>query len=1153
MQTISTLKKVFILLFSLNTLFNYSQENIGIPPSPTVASLVTVEKDQVNNSGKIIHNLPLWNMKLGKNNFPITLSYSSSGVKIEEIPPYVGTGWNLSAGGVITRSVIDFPDDLKNDDHGNGILHTNIMKEIGFFQNTINSGGYNESTAKDFFKLKINDSNIETRNDTQPDLFYFSFFGYSGKFVFNKDKEIVSLSNENFIFEYTLDTDDSLKSFTIIDTNGIKYLFSEREFSKTHYNSGSQWEFLSSRAKRQRQLDFYSSWHLKSVTTPGKEELYFEYDDETLTYQIKNSEMAKICIDQQCEDTNISDTATYDVINSTGASTTNFVVNAKKIKKITSTFYNVTFNNTSREDLNGGFKLSQIKISDSNDRPIKAYDFQYSYFLSPNMPSSNNFEYKRLKLNMILENDDLLQEFQYYTNLALPHRQSAEQDFWGYFNDNNSISLVPKVYTTLKGQAPDYHIFSPNDESIVYEYGSVNRNTNPSTVHMGMLKKIIYKTKGYKEFYYEPNDFTLNRYTSSGTSIKGSGVRVDRIGYFDGKDTETLDFDYSSPITGVSSGRVSYLPKFATHIPWNFVYSAATVTNPNFSFSVDFPKLAVWQTDVNGDLYISGNETCVVYGNNISHNYSPTNNPNAYFAMTTRRFSSSQVPLASNISEPLVYEYISIKEGNNGKKLYNFNILGALDSQTPSIYSTDKFNKKPAFKTNYWRTNLDDYLLGPLPQECPNPPLPIGGIMLNEFNRYYQYVNTTGESHPFAPKPNWNRYFGQLKNYTYINEAGYKVFKEIYEYDIKGDISDENTDKKITSLKYRLFNRPIGYGGWNYDSSKGYSPHTGPTAWIWSFYDIYYNIGLVQTSTTITNYYNNETISVTKKTNNTYNYGNLLSSTSYEDSKGDVYKTTFRSPLEFQAQSSSIQHDIYDNWSEVIIPNTYKRMIEKNMINYTIETVEAVNDFVISAQISEYESVGSGISVKRKYKFENQYSSFNYAYARALSSLSGGTLDKSGNMNEKISHDKFDTKGNVLQITKKDNISTTILWGYNESLPIALIKGAKYSDINTWFHSEHGELLYYLNTISNYDTNTSGENNLRIWLNNLRTTVNNNSNGNIQMTSFTYDPLIGVTSITDPRGETIYYDYDNMHRLKSVKDAEGKLLSTNEYHYKSQN
>ena len=52
------------------------------------------------------------------------------------------------------------------------------------------------------------------------------------------------------------------------------------------------------------------------------------------------------------------------------------------------------------------------------------------------------------------------------------------------------------------------------------------------------------------------------------------------------------------------------------------------------------------------------------------------------------------------------------------------------------------------------------------------------------------------------------------------------------------------------------------------------------------------------------------------------------------------------------------------------------------------------------------------------------------------------------------------------------------------------------------------------------------------------------------VTTYTYDPLIGITSATDPRGYTTYYDYDGFGRLNQVKDADGHILSANEYNYK---
>jgi YD repeat-containing protein len=52
-----------------------------------------------------------------------------------------------------------------------------------------------------------------------------------------------------------------------------------------------------------------------------------------------------------------------------------------------------------------------------------------------------------------------------------------------------------------------------------------------------------------------------------------------------------------------------------------------------------------------------------------------------------------------------------------------------------------------------------------------------------------------------------------------------------------------------------------------------------------------------------------------------------------------------------------------------------------------------------------------------------------------------------------------------------------------------------------------------------------------------------------QMTSYTYDPLVGMTSQTDPTGRTTTYEYDALGRLLHVRDEQGRLVKANEYHY----
>ena len=228
-----------------------------IPQSPNTTSMGIFGEVPVSNfTGIPDISIPLYNVDIPSHvEMPLSLTYHALGIRTEEHAPWVGIGWNLNIGGVITRNVKGRPDectyDVSNPISIDNHYQTLYNGKVGFFFNYNllgNTAKSDWSTTFDYPK-KFNSSNYPfDQVDYEPDIFNFNFLGYSGKFFINYhtgkfvvqcDKALrVEFDNNDWVSPFLTRITSSgkltknckyifktFKKFTIIDESGNKYIF----------------------------------------------------------------------------------------------------------------------------------------------------------------------------------------------------------------------------------------------------------------------------------------------------------------------------------------------------------------------------------------------------------------------------------------------------------------------------------------------------------------------------------------------------------------------------------------------------------------------------------------------------------------------------------------------------------------------------------------------------------------------------------------------------------------------------------------------------------------------------------------------------------------------------------------------------------------
>ena len=688
-----------------------------------------------NATGTANVTIPLYTVSVGDISSPVALTYSASGLRVEDYDNTKGMGWRLVAEGKVSREVRGFPDDVSYQGDASystikGWITSGTTASASVQSFTI-ANDLNAATCAD----EVTDYSSLTSNfgdiyDTEPDLFHVSAPGLSCSFVFDgtASHNIKILSYRDYAISYTLSS-GKITSFTITNEMGIKYFF-DRTGSTTHYTDGAvggvdvntsnlevfRRDFIMYRKKGSASMSYNSEWLLTKIEDTKGNRIKYDYEgwniNNPTVYKKWYSDPVEILVPNGSGGFTKKTLFTYSFVKTESRLT------AIKIERSGADYTDVVplgiiVKFKWAASLGGNQDNQLIGIDIPGESPQSGVSLDYTKkFIKSGSTYWNSFGRFFLKgvKRYGVGCEPAEYKFTYYdvdeaTNACYctPTNSSGvvvdtivnAQDYYGYYNGAvNNTSLNPTLYVYPSTVAETYKINTVSSLSgSLITISGADRSVNSSAVK-GTLKRITYPNGGIAELEYENNDF----YDKDVNGIVlGGGIRVKKITRNDGLNTnEMTSYTYNNPSTGVSSGKITSVPKFA----------------------IGFP------------------------------------NTTSYATMDLRVKNSTYLSTSDLNTQPhtVYYGFVTVEKQGGGKAIYEYNNDGGfLDNAL-----------------TYWQENINYIARSGSLSPCT--------AMAPAFYKPYQL------QYPFAPNSNYDFERGLLKKVTYKTTYNAEVGSEEYTY-----------------------------------------------------------------------------------------------------------------------------------------------------------------------------------------------------------------------------------------------------------------------------------------------------------------------------------------------------------------------------------
>lgn len=959
-----------------------------IPPSPNASSLGKYGEVPVGYYTGIPNiSIPLTTFKSRELELPITLNYHAGGIKVEEVASWVGLGWSLNAGGVITRSIRGLPDDFNN-----GYFNTRVTMNalgikykdyVGIPDRWVFSDG--NGLQED---INMYEQILAQLTDAEPDIFYFNFGNFSGKFFMNPNGSFVVAPQQALKIEQVSGT-AGVTRWTITTPDGTRYVFG------TSLNAPSRTAL--EKTYNESTTTAVTGWYLIEIISPNNDRIDLYYTLENYNYYSKASE----------------------VINKVFANSTGCLPEFEK--KVLLNFYegcrlnrivgcngDILFNPTpaQRNDLPGSFALESLHIRDAQSTVLKKINLLYSDFNSLSSCSTGDFYCKRLKLDAVeqtssngLENGGK-HTFE-YSSIQLPSRSPYStamnsQDMWGYFN-GASNSVLPR----------GGKINAPSGLQTVF---GGDRHSDDYFMQAGMLTKITYPTGGYSYFDYESNKLYTTDNNLGFTSIepvsKSTGLTL-----LTG-DTKTIDFSviYADPSTSMVRVTITNRQQLQNCDDGACFHTYIEGRNSTVLTRYYFPEGTMTLDLFSGD-YRLGGTTYPGYESRISAE------PKVYYLNLNwleYPISSSTMIMGNKTVGGLRIKRVSSFSGSGTGEIkkYEYSKFSLNESSGVAVYintaNRDMFHMQVL---SGGTTKLCSYVQFKSSTLVPLVPT-LGGVIgyanVTEFigengeAGKTEYTFTTALTYPdqikdFRPYPpsasyDWRRGLLLLKTHYKNSPTG---FVRIAETENTYSFENNSIETYAVAVGKEIYSPVMALSGIDYLVA-GYKTPS----------EFHY----LQTEKT--RMYDPVNTSSSLETIKTYEYG--IPQGHYQLTR----MTETASDLSIKEINNKYPQDLVLTGEG---ETARQSLVNKFMIGAVLEQTTKLGGVQTSKTTTDYKDFNSALTLPAKINFQT------------------GT---SAPIEERVNFNTYDDYGNILEQARKNDYKNGYQWGYNNALPVAEVKNA---------------------------------------------------------------------------------------------------------------